>query len=310
MKQELEERIENLASIREESVDEVMNRFSNEQLASIPRSFSKHIPALRNAESLFVWTGVEDGMAFARTFDGRIFYGYTSRNNHRRAYQFIKDLMPSQVTEDTFLICLDVVQRYATDFTWPPKEILPSKSGTVVECGAYLGYKTIRFAQELVPNGKLLAIEMMPDNVEILRRNLQANNLQDRVSVIEAGVWKETDELFVKGKGRQRNTLVSLEKLQDDIGVKVRVDKLDILLSEWGIEPIDLLFITVNGAEIEAIEGLNDWLSKVKGLFIAAPYKRDGKSNADICKALLQERGCQVLASSNANRVIAFGLTP
>ncbi len=303
------ERAEVIAKVREETPDEVLRRFSTTELASAPRSFSKHIPALRQAE-LFIETGVRDGMAFARTSDGRIFYGYTSRNNHRRAYKFVHDLLPSTITEDTFLVCLDVVQRYATDFTWPPEEILPSKSGIVVECGAYLGYKTIRLAEELVPEGQVFAIEMMPDNVEILRRNIKENNLEDRVSIIEAGVWKESGELFVKGKGRQRNTLVDLEKLQENTGVKARVDTLDSLLDEWGTEPIDLLFITVNGAEVEAIEGLNRWLPKVKAFFVAAPYERDGQANSDICKVLLKERGCHILNSSNANRVIAFGLTP
>jgi FkbM family methyltransferase len=307
MNQELYERVKSLATIREESPEQVMNRFSADQLALIPRSFSKHIPTLRKSKSLFIETGIQDKMAFARTYDGRIFYGYTSRKNHRRAYKFIQDLMPDPITEDTFLVCLDVVQRYATDFTWPPKEILPSKNGTVVECGAYLGYKTIRFAQELVPQGHLLAIEMMPDNVEILRQNIKANNLESRATVVEAGVWKESGEVLVKGKGRQRNTLVDLEKLEEDLGFKARVDKLDHFLAEWGIDPIDLLFITVNGAEIEAIQGLKEWLPKVKGLFIVALYKRDGKSNAMVCKELLQERGCEILASSNANRVIARG---
>lgn len=208
------------------------------------------------------------------------------------------------MTEDTFLVCLDVVQRYATD-TWPPEEVLPPRDGTVVECGAYLGYKTIRFAEELVPDGKVLAIEMMPNNVEILRRNIDENGLADRVRVVEAGVWKQPGTVVVKGKGRQRNTLVNLEKLSDNMGIEARVETLDNLLEEWGVQPIDLMFITVNGAEIETIQGLNQWFSQVRALFVAAPYKRDGQNNSDICTNLLQERGYTILQSSNANRVVA-----
>jgi FkbM family methyltransferase len=306
MKSIILERANIIAKVREETPNDVLRRFSKTQLASAPRSFSKHIPALRQAK--FLETGVRDGMAFARTPDGYIFYGYTSQNNHRRAYQFVRDLLPSTVTEDTFLVCLDVAQRYATDFTWPPEELLPPKSGTVVECGAYLGYKTIRFAKELVPEGQVLAIEMMPNNTEILRRNIEENSLSHRVSIIEAGIWKEPGKLTVKGKGRQRNTLVKLEKLQDNTGIEVRVDTLDNLLNEWGIKPIDLLFLTVNGAEIEAIEGLCQCLPQVKGIFVAAPYERDGNPNSDICRVLLKERGCRILSSSNLNRVIALGL--
>lgn len=301
--EQVKEKAKIVSKARGESLESVLNRFSTEDIAQAPNSFSKHIPALRQAT--FVETGMKDDLAFVRTMDGKIFYGYPSQNNHRRAYQFVCDLLPDMVTEDTFLVCLDVVQRYATDFTWPPEEVLPPRNGTVVECGAYLGYKTIRFAEELVPNGKVLAIEMMPDNVEVLRRNIDENGLADRVSIIEAGVWNQPGTLVVKGKGRQRNTLVNLEKLSDDIGVEARVDTLDNLLDEWEVESVDFMFITVNGAEIEAIQGLNQWQPKVKGLFVAAPYQRDGQPNSDICRNLLQEGGYSILPSSNTNRVIA-----
>lgn len=196
----LQEQIAIVAQVRGESPEAIAQKYSQKELATVPSSFSKHIPALRKTQ--LVETGVRDGMAFARTPDGKIFYGYPSKANHRRAYYFVKDLLPPQVTEDTFLVSLDVAQRYATDFTWPPEEILPQRNGTVVECGAYLGYKTIRFAEELVPDGKVLAIELMPDNVSILRRNVEEAGLSDRITIIEAGVWYEPGSLVVKGKGR------------------------------------------------------------------------------------------------------------
>jgi len=303
----LEKKVALLAHVRGEAPATVAHKYSENELATIPSTFSKHIPALRKTRLLE--TGLRDGMAFARTPDGKIFYGYPSKANHRRAYHFVKDLLPQEVTEDTFLVSLDVAQRYATDFTWPPGDILPQRSGTVVECGAYLGYKTIRFAEELVPDGKILAIELMPENVNILRRNVAEAGLSDRITIVQAGVWHKPDTLLVKGKGRQRNTLVELDKLKDDTNVVARVDTLDNLLDEWeiGDTTIDLLFVTVNGAEIEALQGLHRWMARVRGLFVAAPYERNGQPNADTCREILDRKGCTILASSNPSRVIALG---
>ena len=297
------DRIETIAKARTETVEQVKSRFSKLQLGLAPRSFSKHIPALREME--FVETGVSDGMAYAKLHDGHTFYGFKSMPNHRRAFEFVKDLLAPEINEDTFLVALDVVQRFATNFTWPPEEITPPKDGIVVECGAYLGHKTIRFAEELVPDGKVLAIEMMPENVKILKKNIEANNLQHRIDVMEFGVWNESGELEVRGKGRQRNTLVDLDKLSDDTGVMARVETLDNILDSWGQNRVDLLFITVNGAEVESIAGLNQWLQRVRGIFVAAPYERDGQKCSDICRNLLKEKGCEILDTTNSNRVIA-----
>ena len=301
------DQIDTIAKVRSETVEQVKSRFSKSQLALAPQSFSRHIPALREME--FVETGVSDGMAYAKLHDGHTFYGFKSMPNHRRAFEFVKDLLAPEINEDTFLVALDVVQRFATNFTWPPEEITPPKDGIVVECGAYLGHKTIRFAEELVPEGKVLAIEMMPDNVEILRRNIKENDLEHRIDVMEYGVWDSPGELEVRGKGRQRNTLIELEKLSDDAGVIAKVDTLDNLLDSWEQIHVDLIFITVNGAEVEAIRGLDSWLTKVGGMFVAAPYEREGRRCSDICIELLQKKGCTILSSSNPSRVIATSKT-
>jgi FkbM family methyltransferase len=303
----ISERAQAIAQVRGESIEEVRHKFSNDELSTAPRSFSRHISTLRDAR--FLETGVSDGMAYAKIPDGHVFYGFQSMPNHRRAYKFVQDLLPKEITEDTFLVAIDVAQRYATDFTWPPPEILPPSDGLVVECGAYLGHKTIRFAEELVPEGRVLAIEMMPDNVEILRKNIKENGLENRIDVMEYGVWDSPGELEVRGKGRQRNTLIELDKLSNDTGVIAKVDTLDNLLDSWGKNHIDLIFITVNGAEVEALKGLDRWLSKVGGMFVAAPYEREGRRCSDICVELLQKKGCTILSSSNPSRVIATSKT-
>lgn len=300
------ERLTAVAFARGEDLAEVLARFGRDKLARAPKSFSKHMPALR--ATTFVEAGVRGGMAYVRMPNGRIFYGYTSRPNHCRAYEYVKDVISPILSEDTYLLGLDIAHRYESDFNWPSREIQPPWGGTVVECGAYLGHKTVRFADELVgKGGRVLAIEMMPDNAAVLRQNVCENGLENIIDVVECGVWKEAGELVVKGKERQRNTLVQLDKLQEDTGIRTRVDTLDSLLAKWGQPVADLIFVTVNGAEIEVIEGLNTAIKQVRAMQVAAPYDRDGRSNGLLCRELLEQKGFRVLETSTKRRLHVLG---
>ena len=298
------ERFNRLCEARGEDADTVARRFDLEAIRKVPRRFSKHMNALRTMQ--FSEAGVRDGLAYVRLPNGRVFYGYTSRENHRRAYAYVCDSISSVITEDTYLLCLDIAQRYATNFAWPPKEILPPPGGTIVECGAYLGHKTVRFVDEVVgKKGKVLAIEMMPDNVEVLKRNIRENGLDKIVDVLESGVWSQSGALPVKGKGRQRNTLIETEQLNVDREVLARVDTLDAILHEWGQPFVDFMLMTINGAEIEALEGMAKSFDIIRAMFIAAPYEREGRPSSEICRELLLARGCQILESSRGGRLYA-----
>lgn len=297
------DRATKIAAVREETIEAVVERFGEDALHRAPGSFSKHIPRLRRFE--IAEAGAADGIAWVRLPDGHRLHSPESEPPHRRAFRFVEDLMPPALDEATFLAGIDAVQRFEHGLERLPEALTPRPDGCVVECGAYLGHKSIRFAESLVPEGEVLAVEMMPRNVEILRRNVEANDLGERISILEAGVWNEAGEVEVWGKGRQRNSLVPLEHIKVDTGVMVRVDTLDVLLDQWGRPFIDLLYVTINGAEIEALQGLVRRLPTVRGIFIVSPYDRDGVACAETCRELLVGKGCRLIDVGVANIVAA-----
>jgi len=300
-------RLQRLADLRNEPIDTVRNRFGP-LLDTLP-SFSKYtsmLPALPIAAS-----GVEEGRAWIRLKNGRIFYGYLSRSNHRQAFKFFKDQVPDGINEDTFLLGLDVCHRYISGkpCPWETGLPLPDKPKYIVECGAYLGHKTIRFAERVAEaNGQMLAIEMMPDNVEILKKNIEANGLQSVVKVIQAGVWSEPGSMPIRGAGRQRNSLLEIKNITEFRNVDVRVDSLDNLIGEWDVEAnaIDLVYITVNGAELEALRGLDAAAPRVNALFVVAHYHAEGgRSSAEVCREILGNRGYTLYSSPHGAHVLA-----
>ncbi len=285
-----------IAEARSESLKEVYERFSDLELRLAPSmgGFIKHMPLLRKID--FEDTGLIGNIAYAKINDGNIYYGFKSKPNQVKQFKYVKDLISPRIKAETFGVAQDVCKRIISDIVLPPKQIFPPKNGVIVECGAYLGHKTIRFAQELVPEGKVLAIELMPKNIEILKKNIVENNLKSRIDVKQSGVWNKNGYMEVKGKGYQRNTLVNLDKLSDKTGIKARVQTLDDILQEWGVPYIDILFITVNGAEVEALQGLNKWFSKIGIIWLVSPYKRNGLNNSDICREILLNNGCKILS--------------
>ena len=218
-----------LADIRGESREEVLARFSADDLARIPKSFSRHIKTMYDLP--VVSSGVEDGLPCLRLKNGRVFYGHMPAANHRRQFGFVRDLLPSAIVEDAFLAALDVAVRYVRMEPWPPDALLPRRDGLIVECGAYLGHKSIAFADELVPEGRVVAIEMIPENLKILRRNVAANGLSDRILVVPYGVWNEDRMLRIYSKGWQKNSLVGITRL-DASTIEVPVRRLERIMAE------------------------------------------------------------------------------
>jgi len=302
-----DERLENLAKLLSTTPKKIKLKFSDKELSRLPKTFSKHIPAL--CKQMFHSTSIDkkNGLAKLETTNGRVFFGPQSQNNHRIQFEFVKDFCPPEVKAETFLLALDITQRYLTDFTWFPESVLPPKGGTVIELGAYLGHKTIRFIDECVGlSGKVLAVEMMPYNIDILKTNIASNNLSTQIEVMECGVWNEPTVISVKGKGRQRTTLVNLKKLDSDMGIDATCKTLDKIIRDWKVDVVDFLMVTVNGAEIEALEGLNECASRVRNIFVATPYSRDGIRNSVPCIKLLEQRGFSIIKEhTNKNRIYA-----
>lgn len=296
-------KIKTIAKIRNESNEVVVKKFGIKNIQRAPASFSKHIPLLNYLD--IKKAGKDKGLAFIQLRNGRIFYSYISKENHQKCYEFVKDIIPDTITSETFLAALDVAHRYSSSFSWPAESITPPVGGRIIECGAYLGHKTIAFVDRMVgKSGKILAIEMIPENADILRINVDANKLSNEIDVIESGVWFKKDSILVRGKGRQRNTLVKLDKLDNSLEIVVQVDTLDNFINNWNEPFIDLVFMTINGAEVEALEGLQQKKSMVGAMFIAAPYSRDGHKSTILCRNILKEMGFCILNGSTGSRLL------
>ena len=317
--QKLAQRLEAFAVIRGQDAAQSLAQFSQNLVSLLPTSpapealaelterqvkllaTSPPPNALACADLEIDQAGVESGVPFIKLKMGRVFYGLPSEPHHRALYTFLADLLPKQITPETYHLANEIQGRYfKVNYRG-----MPGPGGVIVEAGAYIGFKAIRFADIVGPTGKVVAIEMIPDNAKLMDRNVRANGIENVVTTVCSGLWDEPGEFTAIYKNYQQNSLVHLDDREYANQMTVKTDTLDNILDRVSVQRIDFLNMQINGAELEALRGLKRRINDVKLLRIASYYKRQGKPTVDACCKILDELGCVVLNRSPAGSIYA-----
>ncbi len=175
---------------------------------------------------------------------------------------------------------------YDKDWALPPEIEFMShgrvpRAGRVFDLGAHQCLIAMLLGRELVPEGSVVAVEANRHNAEIARRNLAINNA-DNVEVVHG--------LIAKSSGRAHADLSfnSRAKQGIDALVSETIDALTIdELSQRKGWP-DVVYLDVEGFEIEALKGASQTLSRWCHWFIELhgdeTLSRYGARNADVLK--------------------------
>ena len=172
----------------------------------------------------------------------------------------------------------------------------PRKDWFVVDVGCYLGYGSLSIAN-IVTQGKIVSIEAIHDNYQVAVANRFLNGVSNW-EILNAAIWdKSNQELEISRSSRQANAIdSSLVK----VGVRDKVSTISIsaISSKYGAV-IDLLSLTVNGAEVEAIRGMLDMQKRKLPRRILCPgwYAKDAVFRSTLIEPLLVEMGYEVIST-------------
>ncbi|MFB6115259.1 MAG: FkbM family methyltransferase [Candidatus Nanohalobium sp.] len=164
------------------------------------------------------------------------------------------------------------------------KNVDLDEANLVVDAGAYPGEFTIYAARK---GAEVIALEPDPENAEDLRENVRMNGLEDKVTVVEKGLWDEKDQ-----KSFERDQEFGLgSQIEEDAEITIQLDTLDHIASEHG-EP-DFVKMDIEGAEIEALKGAEEVLEDVKPGFAIATYHidEDGDKTCHEVEEILEKHG-------------------
>ena len=288
-------------------------------------------------------TGVEtvDGreVPFVELQDGTHLYGRWPTDFERKLHREWKDELPSAIREDTMRVSVDAFLRYRFPHAMPHltlpydrferecfhphhtetiedldglssadkaalKERYRIKPGEAfLDVGAYMGYPALRMSRELGSAGSVTCFEVDPDALWYLERNI-ARNGATNVTIVPKAAWnRDGATLALHQSGRSRNSVVS-EVIDSPKTTPVASTTVDALL---GDRRIDVITLTVNGAEVEALEGMAATLGRSPGIrmSIAGWYSRGESKICDLLAPRLRELGFAVAVSSKG-RVLAW----
>jgi FkbM family methyltransferase len=138
---------------------------------------------------------------------------------------------------------------------------LVQPGGVVIECGAHHGAQSILLSRWVGPQGKVVAVEPMPENVSILKKNIELNGLSN-VVVVDKAVGSSRD--YKLSMGQNSNSSV---RSSEKNSISVEGITLDGLADKLKIAPT-LLKIDVEGYEYEILEGSRSILATTLAVFV------------------------------------------
>ncbi|MEP0189422.1 MAG: FkbM family methyltransferase [Erythrobacter sp.] len=152
-----------------------------------------------------------------------------------------------------------------------PTEFVVNKGDTVVQIGTPRPKTMARFRRAVGSEGRLVIVEAMPENQDRLAKAIAEYGF-DNVTLIRAAACNENKQGELAISPYIGDHKIDLDHIDMDNDLRpgnaqmehipVEFVRLDDELPRHGVETIDLLSVTVNGAEGEVLKGARDTLSR------------------------------------------------
>jgi len=136
---------------------------------------------------------------------------------------------------------------------------------TVVNAGAHMGYFSVLLADLVGSIGRLLAIEPQPYLADLIDRSLYLNGYRDRSEVIccALGPQEGSVDFAVREAWTSGGMVVAKADMvgSEWITRPVRQRRLDDIVKERGMKPVDLILIDTEGYEPLVLDGCPEILA-------------------------------------------------
>ncbi len=182
---------------------------------------------------------------------------------------------------------------------------VPRPDDIVIDCGPFVGFGELRIAPAL-KDGHMYAVEADRACHALLARNITHNGIAN-VTTLHRAVWDSEIELDLQSDFAQANSLVA-EVHKGAAVERVKTISIDGIVEKYGLTKLDMLSLTLNGAEVEAIKGAERCLTKLRPrIRLAGWYTRGGEKISAITKGQLEAFGYQVFIGPRGNTMALPG---
>ena len=155
----------------------------------------------------------------------------------------------------------------------PPARVAAAPGDVVVDAGGCWGDTALYFASRVGPAGKVYTFEFDPENLEVMRANLELNpELASRIEVVERPLWGHSGEMLGFIGGGRMTRVVAPEEADR----LVETITLDDFVEQAGLARVDFVKMDVEGAESSVLSGARSTLARdTPKLAIAAYHEHD-----------------------------------
>lgn len=138
------------------------------------------------------------------------------------------------------------------------------------DLGANVGYVTLMLARQTGANGRVVALEPLPENLTRLRENIALNNLDERITVLPFAVvdspgktifWLGPSDDMGKAQGSAGRSNVSYQSSIEVEGVTI-----DQLVFEDHYPLPQVIKMDIEGGEVLALQGMQRTLGEAHPL--------------------------------------------
>jgi len=140
------------------------------------------------------------------------------------------------------------------------------KGMTCLDCGGNIGYYATMESNLVGKEGRVIAIEPSPVNLNYLKKNLELQN-QGNYEVYNLACGEKDGEItFVVHKISNMCRVVREGETESEEKkfIKIPVQKLDTFLADKKLERLDLLRMDIEGSELRLFEGAKETIKKFK----------------------------------------------
>lgn len=179
------------------------------------------------------------------------------------------------------------VNLFTVDLNGYFQDYSPKKGDIVVDMGAYSGIFSIYCAAKIKNTGKIIAFEPNKSSLRLFEKAIELNGFSN-IEIVKKGVWNKKDTLNFVDSG------VCSEIVSGKGDYSILVIDLDSQLKKMKISSGEVSFVKmdIEGAEIEALDGMKEVLSKGSPrLAIASYHVRDGKKTCFYVEDFLKKVG-------------------
>ncbi len=200
-------------------------------------------------------------------------YIQTSFQNWKlyRTDMVIGDTLISAYLTPRNVLAQFVLRQYECDLG---EEIVRVTSGdTVIDGGGCWGDSALYFAHGTGGKGRVLSVEFVPSNLDVLERNLSMNpRLAKRIEIVRNALWNEsglTLSYDEKGPGSAVKSFGEVSPRTQTMTITI-----DDLVVQHQLTQVDFVKLDIEGAELAALQGAASTIQRFRPKLAIALYHR------------------------------------